>query len=156
VPALFEQGWILPAVCSSACDGRGFAVRRLFLTSFFFSMLFILGFLAAKAQSGSYRVDLSSWVLLAMILTWASLSLFSWWGLGSGRRTLIARIWLALMSCVVPYTVLDVGLGLVLIEKLKSIEFHDERVTVFRSVLNKLSGSVRKSPGRSSVCLSGV
>jgi hypothetical protein len=126
------------------------------LTSFLLSILLILGILAAKAQSGSYRLDLSSWVLLAMNLTWASLSLFSWLGLGSGRRTLIARIWLALMSCVGPYTVLDVGLGLVLIEKLKSIEFHDERVTVFRSVLNKLSGSVRKSPGRGSVCLSGV
>jgi membrane protease YdiL (CAAX protease family) len=148
VPALFEQSRILPVVCSSACDERGLAVRRLFLTSFLLSILLILGFLAAKAQSGSYPLGLSSWVLLALILTWASLSLFSWWGLGSGRRTLIARVWLGLMSCVVPYTVLDVGLGLVLIEKLKSIEIHDERVTVFRSVLNKLSGSVRKSPGR--------
>lgn len=128
MPALFEMGWILPAVCLSACDERGFAVRRLFLTSFFFSMLLILGFLVAKAQSGSYRLGLSSWVLLALILSWASLSLFSWWGLSSGRRTLIARIWLALLSCVVPYGVLDVVLGLVLIEKLSPAMQADEIV----------------------------
>jgi hypothetical protein len=103
-------------------------MQRLFVMSFWAAFTMAVVLIIARYEAGSLEIGPSSLFALAVLGLWGGLSLASWWAVRKGRREIAGKMWLSATAFMMPYIVLDIGLGMIMIERLSPAMIHDDTV----------------------------